>query len=77
MTTSTTSRTVCKSLPSAAAILDTTPEALRARCQRAATHEGDRVVADLGAGIRAFKLRRTWRIQLPEEYCRNGVVGGA
>jgi transposase len=41
------------------------PEALRARCRRAARKEGRDVVAYLGGGVTAFKLGRSWRVRFP------------
>ncbi len=50
----------------AAARLDMTPTALRARCRRAAVKEGRDTVAYLGAGVIAYKLGRSWRVRLPQ-----------
>lgn len=51
-------------IETAASRLATTPEALRARCRRAArTHDGE-TLAELGGGVVAFKLGRTWRVRL-------------
>lgn len=53
-------------IEAAASILQVEPNALRARCRRAArrTHQG--VTADLGGGIVAFKFGRSWRVRFPE-----------
>jgi hypothetical protein len=42
-------------------------EALRARCRRAPLCPGSSAVVDLGAGIRAMKFGRTWRIRFPKD----------
>ena len=42
------------------------PDALRARCRRAARKVGDEIIAHLGGGIVAFKFGRSWRVQFPE-----------
>jgi hypothetical protein len=46
--------------------LSLAPDALRARCRRAARRVGDSVVAHLGGGIVAFKFGRSWRVSFPE-----------
>lgn len=51
---------------SAAAKLSLDPTALRARLRRAQRAEGGSIVADLGGGIRAFKLGKSWRVRFPE-----------
>ena len=56
-----------ESVEAAAPMLGITEEALRARCRRARRGTGGATVADLGAGIRAVKFGRTWRIQFPRE----------
>lgn len=50
----------------AAERLSVAPDALRARCRRAARRVGDTVVANLGGGIVAFKFGRSWRVRFPE-----------
>jgi len=50
----------------AAAKLSLDPTALRARLRRAQRAEGDSIVAELGGGIRAFKLGKSWRVRFPE-----------
>ena len=42
------------------------PDALRARCRRAARRVGDATVANLGGSIVAFKFGRSWRIRFPD-----------
>jgi hypothetical protein len=49
----------------AAEKLGVAPQALRARCRRAARRCGGAAVAPLGGGIVAFKFGRSWRIRLP------------
>lgn len=49
----------------AAPLLSLTPVALRARCRRAARRRGREVQADLGGGIVAFKMGRSWRVRFP------------
>jgi hypothetical protein len=51
----------------AASKLGITEEALRARCRRARRGTGAATVADLGAGIRAVKFGRTWRVRFPKD----------
>jgi hypothetical protein len=52
--------------PAAAAVkLGVAPQALRARCRRAARRSGGAAVAPLGGGIVAFKFGRSWRIRMP------------
>lgn len=48
----------------AAALLSTTPVALRARCRRHARRVGREVVARLGAGVVAFKFGASWRLRI-------------
>jgi hypothetical protein len=50
---------------SAAAKLDMDPDALRARCRRAAQRDGNIITAHLGAGIVAVKVGKSWRIRIP------------
>ena len=50
----------------AAERLSLAPDALRARCRRAAKRVGDTTVANLGGGIVAFKFGRSWRIRFPD-----------
>jgi len=50
----------------AANVLDTTPEALRARCRRAARRKGKDIVAELADGIVAIKFGRTWRVRFAD-----------
>jgi hypothetical protein len=54
-------------IEAAAARLTIKPEALRARCRRAAQRTGDETTARLGGGIVAFKFGATWRIRFPRE----------
>lgn len=49
----------------AAARLSLPPTALRARCRRNQRRQGKHIVADLGAGIVAVKLGRSWRVTFP------------
>lgn len=51
------------SIDTAAARLETTPVALRARCRRRARREGREVVARLGAGVVAYKFGAHWRVR--------------
>jgi hypothetical protein len=55
-----------ETIEAAAARLDLDPQALRARCRRAARRgaDGD-VVAELGMGVVARKLGVTWRVFVP------------
>lgn len=53
-------------IEAAATRLATTPEALRARCRRAARKEGRSIVAYLGGGIVAFKFGVSWRVSFPD-----------
>jgi hypothetical protein len=57
---------VYDTVESAAAKLGLDPDALRARLRRSQRSEGGSIVADLGGGIHAFKLGRSWRIRFPE-----------
>lgn len=50
----------------ASAKLSLDPTALRARLRRAQRADGDKIVADLGGGIRAFKFGKSWRIRFPK-----------
>ena len=61
-------RRVYEPIESAAAKLGLSPEALRARCRRAQRLVDGAIVADLGAGIRAVKFGRTWRVRFPDSY---------
>ena len=56
---------VFESIKSAAAKLGCKPDALRARCRRAACHERNALVTHLGGGITAFKFGKNWRIKFP------------
>ena len=56
-------RQVFETVETAAAKLGLDPDALRARCRRAAEQVGDAVVAQLGGGIVAFKFGKSWRIR--------------
>jgi hypothetical protein len=49
----------------AAAKLDLDPQALRARCRRAARKQGTEIVATLGMGVVARKLGTSWRVYVP------------
>lgn len=60
----------------AAARLDMEPQALRARCRRAAQLVGGEVVADLGMGVIARKLGRSWRVYVPSPEATFGGVHG-
>ena len=51
------------SIDTAAARLETTPVALRARCRRRARREGREIVARLGAGVIAYKFGANWRVR--------------
>jgi hypothetical protein len=55
-----------ETIETAAERLDLDPNALRARCRRAARRVGDEIIAHLGGGIVAFKFGRSWRVQFPE-----------
>lgn len=57
---------VFDTVEAAAAKLSLDPTALRARLRRAQRAEGDSIVAELGGGIRAFKLGKSWRVRFPE-----------
>lgn len=61
------STSLYESIESAAAKLGVSEEALRARCRRARRGKGVSTVAELGAGIRAVKFGRTWRIRFPQD----------
>jgi hypothetical protein len=50
----------------AAPFLQLTPEALRARCRRAAGRVGRDIVAQLVDGVIAIKFGRSWRVRFPE-----------
>ncbi len=50
----------------AALRLATTPNALRARCRRAARRTGRIVSAHLGGGIVAIKFGVSWRVRFPD-----------
>jgi hypothetical protein len=54
-----------QSINAAARALGVRPEALRARCRRAAKRVGGASVANLGGGIIAFKFGSSWRIRFP------------
>ena len=64
---SSSSTALYESIESAAAQLGVSEEALRARCRRARRGKGAATVAELGAGIRAVKFGRTWRIRFPQD----------
>lgn len=49
----------------AAAKLDLDPQALRARCRRAARKQGAEIIATLGMGVFAKKLGSSWRVYVP------------
>jgi hypothetical protein len=49
----------------AGAKLDLDPQALRARCRRAARTENGQTIARLGMGVVAKKLGTSWRIFVP------------
>jgi hypothetical protein len=49
----------------AGAKLDLDPQALRARCRRAAKTENGQTIARLGMGVVAKKLGTSWRIFVP------------
>lgn len=54
-----------RTIDEAAALLRLTPEALRKRCARSAVRRGRDVVAELGDGVVAVKMGRTWRVRFP------------
>ena len=56
-----------ETIEAAAARLGITPEALRARCRRYRRRPGANAVAELGAGIRAVKFGRSWRVRFPKD----------
>ena len=56
----------------AAAKLDLDPQALRARCRRAARDENGEMVARLGMGVVARKFGTSWRLFVPSA---DGVAG--
>ena len=66
----------------AAQALQLSPEALRARCRRAARRKGKDIVAELGDGIVAVKFGRSWRIRFPghatpgDASARSAAMGG-
>jgi hypothetical protein len=47
----------------AAGLLSMSPLALRKRCSRRARRIGSDVVANLGDGVVAVKIGRTWRVR--------------
>ncbi len=49
----------------AAEKLGTDPQALRARCRRAARRHGGAATVPLGGGIIAFKFGSSWRLRFP------------
>jgi len=55
-----------ETIEAAAARLGITPEALRARCRRYRRRPGANTV-ELGAGIRAVKFGRSWRVRFPHD----------
>jgi hypothetical protein len=59
--------TLYVTIEDAAAMLATTPVALRARCRRAARCERGRILADLGDRIIAVKIGRSWRVRFPDD----------
>jgi hypothetical protein len=54
-----------ETIDTAAAKLAVAPDALRARCRRAARTVGNQIEANLGGGIVAFKFGRSWRVRFP------------
>jgi hypothetical protein len=53
-------------IESAAAKLAMDPDALRARCRRAARRVDDlRIEAQLGGGVVAVKFGKSWRVRFP------------
>ena len=56
-------RQAFETIETAAVRLGLDPDALRARCRRAAEQVGDAIVAQLGGGIVAFKFGKSWRIR--------------
>jgi hypothetical protein len=60
-----TARQIYDSVESASGKLGCEPTALRARLRRAQRREGNAIVADLGGGIRGFKLGRNWKLLFP------------
>jgi hypothetical protein len=57
-------------IESAAQRLEIAPEALRARCRRAARRHGRDVIAQLGGGVTAYKFGRTWRVRFVGDNAR-------
>jgi hypothetical protein len=57
--------TMYQTIEGAAEALHMTPEALRARCRRAARRKGKDIVAELADGIVAIKFGRSWRVRFP------------
>jgi hypothetical protein len=53
------------SIETAAPKLELEPQALRARCRRAARKVNGQIVAELGMGVIAKKLGATWRVHVP------------
>ncbi|MGH7294931.1 MAG: hypothetical protein ACRELB_08360 [Polyangiaceae bacterium] len=51
----------------AATMLGKKAAALRRECERKARREGDRIVADLALGIRAYKHGGRWFVTVPRE----------
>jgi len=47
--------------------LSLTPEALQKRCARAAIRRGRDTVAELGDGVVAVKMGRSWRVRFSQE----------
>lgn len=60
----------------AAARLDMEPQALRARCRRAAQAIDGHIVAELGMGVIARKLGHSWRVYVPSPEAGLGGTRG-
>jgi hypothetical protein len=58
---------VAFSMAEAAAMLGKNAVALRRECERKARREGDRIVAQLALGIRAYKHDGRWFVTVPRE----------
>jgi hypothetical protein len=57
----------------AAPLVGVGPEALRARCRRAARKRDGQIIAQLGLGIVAKKFGRSWRLHVPPPEPASGV----
>jgi hypothetical protein len=61
----TSERVEWETIETAAPKLELEPQALRARCRRAARKVNGQIVAELGMGVVAKKLGTTWRVHVP------------